>query len=67
VKQEMLGPIPHTFWPEWISAEANLENIHVGTFGYNASWANLGAPSVALGIPQFADQVHTGTKDSNRV
>jgi hypothetical protein len=48
---------PQTFWPEWLPAKNGLENVRIATFGYDANWSDITAPSNALGIADFAMQL----------
>ena len=46
-----------SFWPEWLPEKNGLENVRIATFGYDANWSNITAPSNALGIADFAMQL----------
>jgi hypothetical protein len=45
------------FWPEWLQEKSGLENVRISTFGYDANWGNITAPSNGLGIADFARQL----------
>lgn len=46
-----------SFWPEWLPDKNGLENVRIATFGYDANWGNVMAPSNALGVADFAMQL----------
>ena len=44
-------------WPSWLPREDGLKNVRISTFGYDANFKNILAPSNALGISDFAKQL----------
>ena len=43
-------------WPNWLHAEAGLDNVRIALFGYDANF-NVFAPNTNLSIPIFANQL----------
>jgi hypothetical protein len=50
-------PESKTFWPNLLHDDERFANLRIATFGYNANFKDILAPSNALGISAFAKQL----------